>query len=138
MGVLGSLWLLLFIDVFTLSSTNGLMPDCSNPIANAQELLQSCTKPSTYNANTKGIINSLKPRQNNRHFADDVFKYNFMNDSVWIPIKISLKFVPKGPINNIPALVQIMAWRWTGNKPLSEPMMAQSNDAYMLNWASMS
>ena len=27
------------------------------------------------------------------------------------------------PINNIPALVQIMARRWTGDKPLSEPMM---------------
>ena len=38
-------------------------------------------------------------------------------------IKISLKFIPKVPINNIPALVQIMAWRRTGDKPLSEPMM---------------
>ena len=37
--------------------------------------------------------------------------------------KISLEFVPKGPINNIPALVQIMAWCSPGNKPLSEPMM---------------
>ena len=27
---------------------------------------------------------------------------------------MSLKFVPKGPINNIPALVQIMAWRRPG------------------------
>ena len=32
-------------------------------------------------------------------------------------------FVPKGPINNIPALVQIMAWRQPGDKPLSEAMM---------------
>ena len=38
-------------------------------------------------------------------------------------IKISLKFVPKGPINNIPTLVQIMTWRRPGDKPLSEPMM---------------
>ena len=35
----------------------------------------------------------------------------------------SLKFVPKGPINNYPSLVQIMAWRRSGDKPLSEPMM---------------
>ena len=41
-------------------------------------------------------------------------------------IKISLKFVPKGPINNIPALVQIMAWRRPGDKPLSEPMVVTS------------
>ena len=47
----------------------------------------------------------------------------FLNENVWIPIKISMKFVPKCPINNIPALVQIMAWRRPGDKPLSEPMM---------------
>ena len=37
----------------------------------------------------------------------------------------TLKFVPKGPINNIPALVQIMAWRRPGDKPLSEPMIVR-------------
>ena len=52
-----------------------------------------------------------------------------MNENVWIPIKISLKFVPEGPINSISALVLIMAWHRTGNKPLSEPMMTQFNDA---------
>ena len=56
-------------------------------------------------------------------FADNIFKCIFFNGNVWISIKISLKFVPKGPINNIPALVQIMAWRRPGNKPLSEPIM---------------
>ena len=73
-------------------------------------------------ANTP-VINSLRPRQNRLHFADDVFKCNFLNENVWIPIKISLKFVPKGPINDIPALVQVMAWRRPGDKPLSEPVM---------------
>ena len=48
---------------------------------------------------------------------------NFLNENIWISIKISLKSVPKGPIDNIPALVQIMAWRRPGDKPLSEPMM---------------
>ena len=67
--------------------------------------------------------NTLRLRQNGRHFADDIFKCIFLNEDVWIPNKISLKFVPKGPINNIPALVQIMAWRRPGDKPLSEPMM---------------
>ena len=65
----------------------------------------------------------LRPRQNGRHFADDTFKRIFMNENVRISINISLKFVPKGLINNIPALVQIMAWRRPGDKPLSEPMM---------------
>ena len=68
-------------------------------------------------------VNTLRPRQNGRHFPDDIFKWIFLNENVWIPIKISLKFVPKVPINNIPALVQIMAWRRPGDKPLSEPMM---------------
>ena len=71
-------------------------------------------------------FNSLRPRPNRRHFADDIFKWIFINQNIWILIKISLKFVPKGPINNIPALVQIMAWRRPGDKPLSEPMMLSS------------
>ena len=68
-------------------------------------------------------FNTLRPRQNGRHSADDIFKCIFLNENVWTPIKISMKFVPKGPINIIPALVQIMAWRRPGDKPLSEPMM---------------
>ena len=68
-------------------------------------------------------INTLRPRQNGRHFADDTFNHIFVNENARISIKFSLKFVPKGPINNIPALVQIMAWRHPGDKPLSEPVM---------------
>ena len=55
----------------------------------------------------------------------------FFNENVQISIKISLKFVPKGHIHNIPALVQIMAWRQPGDKPLSEPMLTQFTDAHM-------
>ena len=68
-------------------------------------------------------FNTLRPRQHGRHFAADTFKRIFMFENVIISIKISLKFVPKGPITNIPALVQIMAWRRPGDKPLSEAMM---------------
>ena len=66
---------------------------------------------------------TLRPRQNGRHFADDIFKCIFLNENVWIPVRISLKYVPEGPFNNILALVQIMAWCWSGDKPLSEPMV---------------
>ena len=69
------------------------------------------------------IVNRLRPRQDGRRFADDTFKRIFLNENVWFSIEVSLKFVPKGPINNIPALVQIMAWRRPGDKPLFEPMM---------------
>ena len=65
----------------------------------------------------------MRPRQNGCYFADNIFKCIFLNENVRITIKISLKFVPKDPIKNIPALVQIMAWRRPGDKPLSEPMM---------------
>ena len=63
--------------------------------------------------------------------AEGISKYILVNETFCIMINISLKFVPNGQINNIPALVQIMVWRQIGDKPLSEPMMAQFNDAYM-------
>ena len=69
------------------------------------------------------LINTLRQRQDGRHFADDIFKCIFLNENAWILIKISLKFIPKGPINNIPSLVQIMVWLRPCTKPLSEPMM---------------
>ena len=61
----------------------------------------------------------------NGRYNTDIFKCIFLNENVWFPTKISLKFVPKGPINNIQALVLIMAWRRPGDKPLSEPMMVR-------------
>ena len=67
-------------------------------------------------------FNTLRPGQNGRHSPDDIFICSFLNESVRVPIKNSLKCVPKGPINNIPALVQIMAWRRPGDKPSSELM----------------
>ena len=48
---------------------------------------------------------------------------DLLNESVLISIKISLKFIPNSPINNISALVQIMAWCRPGDKPLYEPVM---------------
>ena len=72
---------------------------------------------------THFYINSLSPRPNRRHFADDIFRCIFENENELISSRISLKLVPKVRINNSPALVQIMAWRRPGDKPLSEPMM---------------
>ena len=68
-------------------------------------------------------VNTLRPGQNGCHLTDDHLKCIFLNENIWILIKISLKFVPKGRINNIPALGQMMAWRLVGVKPSSEPMM---------------
>ena len=75
------------------------------------------------NLNIPLRVNSWRPRRNRRHFADDNFKCIFFSENVFISIKCWLKFIPKGPISNIPALFQIMAWRRPGDKPLFEPMM---------------
>ena len=63
--------------------------------------------------------------------ADDIFKSIFMDENDRITMKISLKFVPRSPIDNKPALVQVMAWRRTGDKPLPEPMLTHFTDAYI-------
>ena len=63
--------------------------------------------------------------------ADNIFKCIFLNENDRIPIKVSLKFLPRSLIDNKPALVQVMAWHQTGDKPLPEPMLAQFPDAYM-------
>ena len=65
--------------------------------------------------------------------ADDIFQWILLNENGRIPIQISLKFVPKSPFGNMPALVQVMAWR-----RIPEPMMIQFTDAYMRHSASMS
>ena len=66
--------------------------------------------------------NTLRPRQNDRHITGDILKFIFLNENTSILINISQKFAPGGRINNIPALVQIIAWCRIGDKPLSEPM----------------
>ena len=63
--------------------------------------------------------------------ADDNFKCIFLNENDRIPIRISLKFIPRSPIDNKPALVQVMAWHRTGDTPLPKLMLTQFSDAYM-------
>ena len=70
---------------------------------------------------SEGIDHASFPYTSNQFVKQNVAV--FFNENVWISIDISLKFVPKGPINNIPALVQIMAWRRPGDTPLSEPII---------------
>ena len=79
-------------------------------------------------------FNTLRPRQNGRHFAEDTFKRIFLNENDRILIEILLEFVPKGPINNIPALVQIMAWCRPGDKPLFEPIMVTLLTHICVTW----
>ena len=109
------------VDVITYPCPN-LNDGLANQLVKVTQIITSYE---TDNIKQALFFNSLRPRQDGRHFADDIFSRIFLNENVLISIKISLKFVPKGPINNIPALVQIMAWLPPGDKPLSEPVMVR-------------
>ena len=55
----------------------------------------------------------------------------FMNEQFLILIQMSLKFIPKVLIDNKSVLVQVMAWRRTGDKPLPKSVIIQFIDACM-------
>ena len=67
-------------------------------------------------------------------WPDDIFKCIFFDENVWIPIEVSLKFVPKGPVNNYPSIGSDSGLAGPGNKPLSEPMMVN----YLTQWVKTS
>ena len=70
--------------------------------------------------------------------ACGIFKCIFMNEKFCILIRMSPKFLPKGPINNKSALVQVMAWHRSGDKHLFKPEVVEFTDAYVRHSASMS
>ena len=93
-----------------------LVTDTIGPHTQSRQVVQE----QIYGVPIVRIFNTLRPRQDGHLFPDDIFKSIFFNENVQILIKISWTFVPEAPINNIPALVQIMAWRRPGDKPVSE------------------
>ena len=77
------------------------------------------------------LFNALRPRQHGRHFPDDIFRSIFVNENIWLSIKIS--FVPNGPINNIPALdqndlvpIRRQALLWTNDDYFTDAYMRRS------------
>ena len=84
------------------------------------ELISMCCIPYL---NFHSLFKASLPGQYGHHFTDDIFQYIFFSERFCILIQISLKFVPKVPIDNKVALIQLMTWHQTGNKPLSEPML---------------
>ena len=70
--------------------------------------------------------------------TDDIVKCISLNENNRNPIQISQKFVSSSPIDNMPALVKVMAWHRTGDKELSEPMLTQSTDTYIRHCGEMS
>ena len=77
--------------------------------------------------------NTLRRRQNGWHFSHNMFKRIFFNENVWISITISPKPASMYPMDNKIALVQAMAWRRTGDKPLPEPIGFRSRLVILCN-----
>ena len=78
-------------------------------------------------------FNSPPPLDKMAASLADIFKCIFLNGNDRIPIRISMRFVPRSSIDNKPVFVQVMAWRRTGDKPLPELMQTQYTGAYMLH-----
>ena len=75
-------------------------------------------------------INILRPWQNGRHFADDIFKCIFMNENVWIAIGISLKFVTRGlEVNSQYSSIGSD----NGLAPIRRQAIIRTNDEYLID-----
>ena len=81
---------------------------------------------SRYSRNCSTNSSTSPPGQNGHQFADDIFGYIFMNEKFCIFIRISLKFLPYGPIDNNAALLRVMPRRRTSVKALPELMLLSS------------
>ena len=97
-------------------------------------LWEQCKHSSKSRANGAGLITHLSLVKMAAIVADNIFKCIFLNENDKIPIQISLKLLPRYPIDNKPALVPVMAWRRTGDKPLPEPMMNHFTDVSRGRW----
>ena len=84
------------------------------------------------------VVNTLRPRQESRHFSDGKFKSIFLYYTCGLFDWISLKLVLETSVYNTSTLVWIAAWRWTGDKPLSESKIVQFTDAYASHSAPVS
>ena len=104
--------------------------------SNVNEPLYSIRK--DFSNLTISVLTHLPLKKMAAILGNGILKCIFLNENVRILIVISLKCVPKGPIDNNSALVQVMAWLRTGDKPLPEPMVTQFTDAYMRHLGKMS
>ena len=122
------IWPIFFFKQLLIHTT--LLDDIKSEINFEEKMCNNVV--SIVPADVSTLLTHLPPGQNGRHFADDIFRCIFMYEKFWILIRISFKSVPKGPIDNNPALVWIMDWHWIGDKPLAEPMLTWFTDAYIL------
>ena len=113
----------------------GIQGFMSQRIALWQKVLELCSAKTQF-----AQVTSLTdlPLDKMATVSDDIFKSISFTEKAQISTKLSLKFVPNGPIKNIPALIQIIAGCRPGNEPLFEPMLMQLLNAYMRHYGEMS
>ena len=112
----------------SIGSGNGSVPDSTRPLTETKRIrtklqFSQCIYQGTMSQVIK-IVQHTEAGAKWSLFSRRHFNCIFSNKNNWVSIKISLKSVPEGPVCNSPALIQIMAWRRSGDKPLSEPMIA--------------
>ena len=100
------------------------LPEIRNG-AKKEEISYNGEAMSHFQKEVRMTSNTLRPEQNGSLLADNILKYITFDKNCCILIKISLKFVPKGPIHSLSALVQVMVWRRTGDKPLPALMLTK-------------
>ena len=129
---------------------DGLVQERRNSVANALGLHFSCINPSIYVLKTndklccRPLSVSDKCHENSPVLTNlslgkmaAISQTIFSDAFSWMKSfefqkQNPLVCVPKGPIENYPALVQIVVWRWICDKPLYE---ACSNDPLTHIWA---
>ena len=97
--------------------------------------LTLCEKLRRSSSKTKTLRTSRKFCS--KYTLSDIFKCISLKENFWLSNKISLKYVLYGLIGNKPVFVQIMAWHWAWDRPLSEPVMSLLTDAYVRHMASI-
>ena len=107
-----------------MGSGNGLMPDEIKPLP---EPMLTCHQ----YCSVSFTLTDLSLDKMGTILADKIFNCISLNENDRIWIQIPLKYIPRSPVDNNLALVQVLAWHRTGNKPLPGPMMTHFIDAYM-------
>ena len=121
----------------SIGSGNGLVLSDGKPLLPEPMLSQIYGVTSSQWVKTFSVVKypesltKMRPEWSDFHFTDDTFICIFLKQIFfYFDSKLISMFVPKGPVHNESALVQVMAWHQTGKKPLHEPLMTKFTDAY--------
>ena len=132
------MWLHLFVNCITEMQTwiyNPVRKECKMTLLiHSQISMASSLKSGNrcFSAHTSyikllshaGILGEGVTKQNDRHFADDILKLDFLDDVHCILIQISSTFAPSGPIDNKSSSVQVMTILpkiWLRPQQISQP-----------------